>query len=107
MHLACDMSCGPLKAATAAAVITSGTLVMWLELSVVTALATDSGPAERHLLGPDLTAAQRPQVIIPPHHWQRAECTGAYTLVGCTVSPGFRFEGFTLADDGFDIPDTA
>ena len=68
--------------------------------------ATDSGPAERHLLGPDLTAAQRPQVIIPPHHWQRAECTGAYTLVGCTVSPGFRFEGFTLADDGFDIPDT-
>lgn len=67
--------------------------------------ATDTGPAGRHLLGPDLATGQRPQVIIPPHHWQRAECTGAFTLVGCTVSPGFRFEGFTLADDGFDIPD--
>jgi predicted cupin superfamily sugar epimerase len=67
--------------------------------------ATDDGPAERHLLGPDLAQDQRPQVIIPPHHWQRAECTGAHTLVGCTVSPGFQFEGFTLAADGFDIPE--
>lgn len=67
--------------------------------------ATDTGPAEQHLLGPDLAAGQRPQVIIPQHHWQRAECTGAFTLVGCTVSPGFRFDGFTLAETGFDIPD--
>ncbi len=66
---------------------------------------TDTGPAMRHLLGPDLSAGQRPQIVIPPHHWQRAECTGAFTLVGCTVSPGFRFEGFTLAEDGFDIPE--
>lgn len=67
--------------------------------------ATDEGPAEHHLLGPGLAAGQRPQVIVPDHHWQRAECTGVYTLVGCTVSPGFRFEGFVLADPGFDIPD--
>jgi predicted cupin superfamily sugar epimerase len=66
---------------------------------------TDAGPATRHVLGPDLAAGQRPQVIVPAHHWQRAECTGAHTLAGCTVSPGFRFEGFTLAAPDFDIPD--
>ncbi len=63
-----------------------------------------AGPAADHVLGPDLAAGQRPQVIVPPHHWQRARSTGDYTLVGCTVSPGFRFEGFELAPEGFDIP---
>ncbi|WP_397541470.1 cupin domain-containing protein [Roseovarius salis] len=66
---------------------------------------TDTGPASRHLLGRGLATGQRPQLIVPPHHWQRAECTGHFTLVGCTVSPGFRFKGFTLAPAGFDIPD--
>ena len=66
---------------------------------------TDDGPAARHLLGPDLAAGQTPQVIVPEQHWQRAECTGAYTLVGCTVSPGFSFKKFILADDDFDIPE--
>ncbi|SIS80337.1 cupin domain-containing protein [Phaeovulum vinaykumarii] len=65
---------------------------------------TETGPARRHLLGPDVLAGHSPQGIVPPHHWQAAETTGAYTLVGCTVSPGFRFEGFTLAPPGFDIP---
>ncbi|MEO0773350.1 MAG: cupin domain-containing protein [Pseudomonadota bacterium] len=67
---------------------------------------TDDGPAERHVLGPDLTSGAQPQVIIPPGWWQRAECTGAYSLVGCTVSPGFEFDHFELAPDGFDIPET-
>ncbi len=66
---------------------------------------TDAGPAEHHTLGPDLTSGARPQVIIPPGWWQRAECLGDYTLVGCTVSPGFEFERFELAPDGFDIPE--
>ncbi len=65
---------------------------------------SDEGPAHEHRLGPDLSAGEHPQVVIPPGHWQRAECTGAYTLVGCTVSPGFQFEGFQLAAPGFDIP---
>ncbi|MEM6589388.1 MAG: cupin domain-containing protein [Pseudomonadota bacterium] len=67
---------------------------------------TDDGPAEQYLLGADLTAGARPQVIIPPGWWQRAECTGGFTLVGCTVSPGFEFDRFELAPDGFDIPET-
>ncbi len=66
---------------------------------------TDEGPAERHLLGVDLASGARPQVIIPPGWWQRAECMGVFTLVGCTVSPGFEFDRFELAPDGFDIPE--
>lgn len=65
--------------------------------------ATDDGPAETHLLTPDLSDGA-PQVIVPKNHWQAAETTGEFTLVSCTVSPGFRFEGFTLAPPGFDIP---
>lgn len=64
----------------------------------------DTGPAKQTVLGADLTAGQQPQAIVPPHHWQRAECTGEYTLVGCTVSPGFEFDKFKLAPEGFDIP---
>ncbi|MGJ8604857.1 MAG: cupin domain-containing protein [Marivita sp.] len=66
--------------------------------------ATDAGPATDHVLGPDLFAGQSPQIIVPKDHWQAAHSTGGWTLVGCTVSPAFRFEGFALAAPGFDIP---
>ncbi|MCC1493314.1 cupin domain-containing protein [Cognatishimia sp. F0-27] len=65
---------------------------------------TLSGPAMDRVLGPDLAAGALPQWIVPEGHWQAARSTGAWTLVGCTVSPGFRFEGFELAEPGFDIP---
>ncbi|MEP1587178.1 MAG: cupin domain-containing protein [Tateyamaria sp.] len=65
--------------------------------------ATNDGPAIDHVLGPDLNTAA-PQIIVPEQHWQAARSTGDYTLVSCTVSPGFQFEGFTLAPPGFDIP---
>ncbi len=65
---------------------------------------SDDGPAVAHTLGPDPLAGQEPQVIVPAHHWQAAETTGAYTLVSCIVSPGFTFDGFTLAEPGFEIP---
>jgi len=64
---------------------------------------TDQGPAQEFQLSPDLTEGA-PQVIVPKGHWQAARSTGAYTLVSCTVSPGFEFSGFELADPGFDIP---
>ncbi|RMA42038.1 cupin domain-containing protein [Rhodophyticola porphyridii] len=64
---------------------------------------TETGPATDHLLTPDLVHGS-PQCIVPENHWQAARTTGAYTLVSCTVSPGFRFSGFTLAPAGFDIP---
>ena len=66
--------------------------------------ASDKGPATTFTLGPDLASGARPQGIVPEDHWQAAETTGDWTLVGCTVSPGFRFEGFELAAPEFAIP---
>ena len=63
----------------------------------------DAGPAKDHVLGADLSQGA-PQIIVPKGHWQAAQTTGDYTLVSCTVSPGFQFEGFELAAPGFDIP---
>lgn len=64
---------------------------------------SEHGPVEEHTLTPNL-AAGRPQVIVPAEWWQAAETLGDYTLVGCTVSPGFEYAGFELAPKGFDIP---
>lgn len=52
---------------------------------------------ETHLLGPDLFAGQRPQAVVPADAWQMAESQGDWTLVGCTVAPGFDFASFELA----------
>ena len=52
-------------------------------------------------LGLELLAGQRPQVVVPAGHWQTATSLGAWTLVGCTVAPGFSFEGFELAPPGW------
>ncbi|WP_299545901.1 cupin domain-containing protein [uncultured Tateyamaria sp.] len=65
--------------------------------------SSDDGPAKDHVLSPDLNRGA-PQIIVPEQYWQAARSTGDYTLVSCTVSPGFQFEGFTLAEPGFDIP---
>jgi predicted cupin superfamily sugar epimerase len=48
-------------------------------------------------LGPDLAAGEMPQAIVPAHAWQAAESTGDWTLVGCTVAPGFEFAQLELA----------
>jgi uncharacterized protein len=55
-------------------------------------------------LGPDVLAGQAPQAVIPAGWWQAAEAREGWALVSCTVSPGFRFDGFVLAAPGFDIP---
>lgn len=70
---------------------------------VLSMAASDEGPAQDHLLTPDLSEG-RPQIIVPENHWQAARSTGDFTLVSCAVSPGFRFGGFELAAPGFDIP---
>lgn len=54
-----------------------------------------------HLLGPEIDEAQAPQIVVPPGAWQSARSLGDYTLVGCTVAPGFEFEHFEMAPDGF------
>jgi predicted cupin superfamily sugar epimerase len=52
-------------------------------------------------LGADLAAGEVPQVIVPAQAWQAAESTGDWTLVGCTVAPGFDFAAFELAPQGW------
>ena len=53
-------------------------------------------------LGPDLAAGEVPQAIVPAGAWQSAETTGDWTLVGCTVAPGFEFAKFELAPKGWE-----
>src|ERR1700754_2300126 len=48
-------------------------------------------------LGPDLSAGEVPQAIVPAQAWQAAEGSGDWTLAGCTVAPGFDFAKFELA----------
>lgn len=64
---------------------------------LVLTVSANGHDAQACHLGPDLGAGQRPQLVVPPGHWQTAVSLGAWTLVGCTVSPGFEFSGFELA----------
>jgi predicted cupin superfamily sugar epimerase len=61
----------------------------------------DAGPIERITLGPDLAHGERPQAMVPAQVWQAAQSLGDWTLVGCTVAPGFEFSGFELAPKGW------
>ena len=56
---------------------------------------------DTYILGNNIDEAQAPQVVVPPNAWQAARTLGEYTLVGCTVAPGFVFDTFELAPDGF------
>jgi uncharacterized protein len=69
-----------------------------LELSI----APLRGPAEQYVLSNRLERGERPQLIVPPNAWQAARSLGAYTLVGCTVAPGFDFSTFELAPPEFE-----
>jgi predicted cupin superfamily sugar epimerase len=64
-------------------------------------ISVDGRTCDAHTLGPDLSAGERPQTVVPAHAWQSARSLGAYTLVGCTVAPGFEFAGFEMASDGW------
>jgi predicted cupin superfamily sugar epimerase len=68
--------------------------------------ADDNGRVDRRILGIDLAAGQRPQAVVEPNQWQSATSLGAWTLVGCTVSPGFEFAGFELAPTDWSPPGT-
>jgi uncharacterized protein len=52
-------------------------------------------------LGANIAAGEQPQGIVPAGAWQAAESLGDWTLVGCTVAPGFDFAGFELAPKGW------
>lgn len=64
---------------------------------LVLTVSPNGHDASAYHLGNDLKAGQRPQLVVPAGWWQTATSLGAWTLVGCTVAPGFDFSGFELA----------
>ena len=69
-------------------------LSVWAEGSQVTV----------HRLGGNVTDGERPQVVVPAGAWQAAKPLGAWTLVGCIVTPAFEFDGFRLAPEDWEPP---
>jgi len=65
-------------------------------------IAAASGSRETLTLGGDLGAGQRPQAVLPAHASQAAQSLGEWSLVGCTVAPGFEFAKFELAPKGWE-----
>lgn len=58
------------------------------------------GAHSQHVIGKDFSKGQVPQLVVPGNHWFAAQVLAedAYSLVGCTVAPGFDFDDFTLAE---------
>jgi predicted cupin superfamily sugar epimerase len=69
-----------------------------LELST----SPDGVAVSQRVLGPELAAGQRPQLMVPAGVWQAARSLGDWTLVGCTVAPGFEYRGLELAPEGWE-----
>jgi len=65
----------------------------------------DAGAMTTIRLGADLAAGERPQAAVPAQAWQSAQSLGEWTLIGCTVAPGFEFTGFELAPPGWTPPE--
>jgi len=60
----------------------------------------DDGSADAKTLGQDFASGQSPQLLAPANKWQRAKSLGNWTLVSCSVSPGFLFETYELEKRG-------
>jgi len=69
--------------------------------SALTLQIADNNERRSTRLGPDLASGEVPQAVVPAHAWQAAESSGDWTLVGCTVAPGFEFAKFELAPKGW------
>ena len=69
----------------------------WYAGAALALTIADAGDRREVRLGADLAAGERPQAIVPAHAWQAAQSLGEWTLVSCTVAPGFDFKGFELA----------
>lgn len=68
------------------------------------AVAAPGGPTAEITLGVDLIAGEQPQAIVPKLHWQSARSLGAWSLVGCSVAPGFSFASLEMAPPGWRPP---
>jgi len=59
---------------------------------------SETGIHDEYTIGRDLSKGEVPQLVVPGNHWFAAEVINKndYSLVGCTVSPGFDFSDFEL-----------
>ena len=64
-----------------------------LELLII----SPDGEFRKKVLGKNLNNNEEPQILVPASHWQSSHSTGEYTLIGCTVSPGFDYRDFELS----------
>jgi predicted cupin superfamily sugar epimerase len=69
-----------------------GSLALWLG-----GAGDEPGEPVRAVLGPDLDAGERPQLLVPGGQWQAARPVDEAVLVSCVVVPGFDFADFDLA----------
>ena len=60
----------------------------------------DKGLYTKHTVGLDIENGSLPQLVVPAGAWfaSSVKDSHSYSLVGCTVSPGFDFKDFDLAD---------
>lgn len=56
------------------------------------------GSHDEPVLGGDLAAGQRPQVVVPAKVWQGSSSLGSWSLLGATVAPPFEFADFEAGD---------
>jgi uncharacterized protein len=58
------------------------------------------GGGKTVLIGNDLLAGHRPQVVVERNVWQGSHLVagGAWALLGCTVTPGFEYEDYESGD---------
>ncbi|MFD5797533.1 cupin domain-containing protein [Streptomyces diastatochromogenes] len=65
-------------------------------------LLAPDGTTRTTVLGPDLRAGQHLQLTVPARTWMGARVApgGAWTFFGCTMAPGFTYEGYEHGDPG-------
>ena len=64
--------------------------------------SNDGGFQKKIILGPNKNGDQFFQMVIPKGVWQSAKSLGEWSLVSCVVSPAFSFDGFEIAEKGWE-----
>ncbi len=61
-------------------------------------VVTNEGELQKYTLDNSYAVDVPFQGLVPQNCWQRAYSTGHFSLVGCTVSPGFEFDDFEMVE---------
>jgi hypothetical protein len=64
---------------------------------LILTISEDGSETHDLILGKSFERGERAIAVAPRNTWQSARTLGDWTLIGCTVSPGFEFSGFEMA----------